>query len=384
VISAQSGASHAGNSSDNACGTQPVATVNNYFGSAFDAGGGSYHRLLVTTKNSAVTNVLAANTPFYNQALIIVNTTYYGGAGGQYAVSSLATSASEIAIHEVGHSFPKLADEYWAGSQYASDTPANMTSNGNASTVKWKLWNGVNTVGVYAHSGASNWFKPTTNNCKMEVLGKTFCPVCIETHIEKIHSLVKPYNGYAPANTTTISISNSDIPFSVDGILPIPNTLKIEWLLNGSIIKNNSPNYILSASSVTGTVQLQARLTDTTSLVRLSTHPTQHVYLINWTVQEAAIGMAINSYETEMTYVLSSNPLTASSFIRYELKDPANIELSLVDVNGRVNWAENNVRNKGTHTQSLNPEKLNLASGIYFLQIKKNGLPLLQEKVIVN
>ena len=182
VISTQSGASHAGNSSDNACAGQPTATVNNYFGSAFDAGGGGYHRLLVVTKNSAVTNVLATNTPFYDQALIIVNTTYYGGAGGQHAVSSMASSASEIAIHEVGHSFPSLADEYWAGSQYTTDAKPNMTSNGNSSTVKWKIWNGVNTVGVYPHSGDPKWFKPTTNYCKMEVLGKVFCPVCKEAH----------------------------------------------------------------------------------------------------------------------------------------------------------------------------------------------------------
>ncbi|HSH65824.1 MAG TPA: M64 family metallopeptidase, partial [Bacteroidia bacterium] len=284
VISSQSGASHSGNSSDNACGSQPTASVNNYFGSAFDAGGGGYHRLLVVTKNSAVTNVLATNTPFYDQALVIVNTTYYGGAGGQYAVSSMASSASEIAIHECGHSFSNLADEYWAGSQYATDSKPNMTSNGNTSTVKWKIWNGVNSVGVYPHTGDPNWFKPTSNNCKMEVLGKTFCPVCREAHIEKIHSLVKPYDDFTPANTSTIPIDISNVQFSVNAILPIQNTLKVEWLLNGTTVNGNSLTYSLPASSVSGTQQLQAKLIDTTGLVRIATHATQHVYLITWNV----------------------------------------------------------------------------------------------------
>ena len=384
VISTQSGASHPGNSSDNACGTQPVATVNNYFGSSFDCGGGSYHRLLCASKNSAITSVLAANTPFYNQALVIVNTTYYGGAGGQYAVSSMASSASEIAIHEVGHSFPNLADEYWAGSQYATDSKPNMTSNGNASTVKWKIWNGVNSVGVYPHSGDPNWFKPTTNNCKMEVLGKAFCPVCYESHIEKVHSLVKPYDSYSPANTTTLSISTTDLQFTVNGILPIPNTLKIEWLLNGTSVKNNSAAFTLQAASVTGTNQLQARLLDTTALLRIATHFTNHVYLITWNIQKTATGIDINSSTSEITYTLSGNPLNSNSFLKYDLDDNARVQLNFIDMSGKVQAIENKFRTKGSYSLSLDPESYNLASGIYILNMMKNGVSVMNEKVVVN
>jgi hypothetical protein len=382
VISTQSGASHPGNSSDNACGSQPVVTVNNYFGSAFDAGGGSYHRLLVTTKNSAVTNVLAANTPFYNQALIIVNTTYYGGAGGQYAVSSMATSASEIAIHEVGHSFPNLADEYWAGSQYATDSKPNMTSNGNSATVKWKVWNGVNSVGVYAHSGDPNWFKPTTNNCKMEVLGKTFCPVCKEAHIEKVHSLVKPYDGYAPPNNATVLVDNG-VKFSVDGILPISNTLKVEWLLNGKSVKGNALEYTVQASSLTGTDQLQARLIDTTSLLRIATHSTQHVYLITWNLKKTATGIEVQSTENTVSYQLVGNPVTSNSLLNYELNKNARIRLSLVDMNGKVTILEDELKSKGAYTVGLNPERYNLAAGAYVLSMTMDGSTAIQEKVVI-
>lgn len=384
VISTQSGASHAGNSSDNACAGQPTATVNNYFGSAFDAGGGGYHRLLVVTKNSAVTNVLAANTPFYDQALIIVNTTYYGGAGGQHAVSSMASSASEIAIHEVGHSFPSLADEYWAGSQYTTDAKPNMTSNGNSSTVKWKVWNGVNTVGVYPHSGDPKWFKPTTNYCKMEVLGKVFCPVCKEAHVEKIHSIVTPYNSFAPANTTTVSIDKTDVQFSVNGILPIPNTLKIEWLLNGTSVKSNSPTHTLLASAVTGTVQLQAKLVDTTPLVRISTHLTQHVYLINWNVKKTATGIEVNSSESELSYTLSGNPLTSASVLKYELNKNSRIRLNVVDMNGKIITVEDQSKSKGSYTVSLNPEEYKLASGVYLLNMTMDGTNVMQEKIVIN
>jgi hypothetical protein len=384
VISTQSGASHSGNSSDNACGSQPVATVNNYFGSAFDAGGGGYHRLLVATKNSAVTNVLAANTPFYDQALVIVNTTYYGGAGGQYAVSSMASSASEIAIHECGHSFSNLADEYWAGSQYTTDSKPNMTSNGNASTVKWKIWSGVNGVGVYPHSGDPNWYKPTTNNCKMEVLGKAFCPVCREAHIEKVHSLVKPYDGYTPANTSTIPVDIANVQFSVDGILPIQNTLKVEWLLNGTSVKNNSLTYALQPASVTGTQQLQAKLLDTTALVRIATHFTQHVYLITWNVKKTAMGIDVNSTEKEISYLLSGNPLTSDSFLKYDLNKNAHVHLSVIDMNGKIITLEDQSKSKGSYTVSLNPGDYKLAAGTYLLSMLMDGTKVIQEKIVIN
>jgi hypothetical protein len=99
VISNQSGANHAKNSSDNACGSLPVSVVDNYFGSAFDCGTGSYHRLLCITKTSKVPTVLASNWPDYDQVLVLTNSSEYGGAGGTYAVSSLNAAASEIAIH---------------------------------------------------------------------------------------------------------------------------------------------------------------------------------------------------------------------------------------------------------------------------------------------
>jgi hypothetical protein len=82
--------------------------VDNYFGSAFDSY--NIHRLLVPTKTFAINNVLATNVPNYDQVVILVNSPYYGGSGGQFATSSTHTSANEIAIHEIGHSFVGLID----------------------------------------------------------------------------------------------------------------------------------------------------------------------------------------------------------------------------------------------------------------------------------
>lgn len=46
------------------------------------------------------------------QPLVVANTSRYGGSGGAAAVFSLAPEATEIAIHEMGHSEFGLSDEY--------------------------------------------------------------------------------------------------------------------------------------------------------------------------------------------------------------------------------------------------------------------------------
>ena len=71
-------------------------------------------RLLCVDVSKAI--LAAGNAPDVDQTLALANSTRYGGAG--YSDSDLATlagdnsSSVEIALHEFGHSFANLADEY--------------------------------------------------------------------------------------------------------------------------------------------------------------------------------------------------------------------------------------------------------------------------------
>src|ERR1035437_1399306 len=132
VISSQSGAKHPNTSSDcsSASPLVPVSNPTTYFGCTFDSYG--IHRLIVPQNTTNIVNVLAANFPNYDQVLIIANTPYYGGSGGAYATSTVNSSSKEIAAHEIGHSFAHLADEYYAGDNFAAEKP-NMTQETNPS-----------------------------------------------------------------------------------------------------------------------------------------------------------------------------------------------------------------------------------------------------------
>jgi len=86
--------------------------------------------------------------PAHDETIVMVNTDRYGGCGGERAVYSAAnSSATEIAIHEMGHTAFALADEYpyyAGGSETGHDhhpatepTEPNVTINTNRATLKW-------------------------------------------------------------------------------------------------------------------------------------------------------------------------------------------------------------------------------------------------------
>lgn len=173
---------------------QPSTPIDNYFGSSFNTA--NIQRLLYPTRLDKVIGVLNSNAPFFDIGVIIVNDERYGGAGGAFATFSTNAEALEIMVHELGHTFARLSDEYWAGSQYARETE-NMTQNNSPLTVRWKNFLNINGVGIYPHSEAPNWFRPH-QDCKMRFLGRDFCPVCKNELIKNIENLTVPDILYRP------------------------------------------------------------------------------------------------------------------------------------------------------------------------------------------
>ena len=227
------------------------------------------HRLLVPTNSTAVYTALNNNFPNYDQVIILENTTHYGGSGGALATTSVHPSAPEIAIHEIGHSFAQLSDEYWAGDFYANEN-YNMTQETNPASVRWKDWYGVNGIGIYQHSGggsASSWYRPH-QNCKMRVLGSPFCAVCKERIINVIYSLVSPLENFIPSNAALVDITTAQT-FDLDVIYPNPNTLTITWTLNGVVVATNTESLVLDNTNLMqGMNTLTVTITDETDMSR--------------------------------------------------------------------------------------------------------------------
>lgn len=168
-------------------------------------------RYLMTYNNKMVRNI-AANAP-YDQIYILVNSSVYGG-GSIYNYYSTAVNsnimASQIFVHEFGHGFAGLADEYDDGSTSYNDLYPLQTEpwEPNITTLvdfgsKWKsmlpadtkiptppLTFDATTLGVYEGAGyvAKGIYRPTPDCMMRSFSDKLFCPVCTRA-IEKMIDL---------------------------------------------------------------------------------------------------------------------------------------------------------------------------------------------------
>lgn len=249
-------------SNERGAARDPDALIDNYFGSTYNFAG--IERLLVPTKNDVVASVLADNFPAYDQAFVIVNDSKYGGSGGWLATASTNLSSIDVPIHEIGHSLANLADEYWAGEQFARERP-NLTAEPNPEIIRWKNWLGEPGVGIYEHTGGPNWYKPY-QGCKMQQNGTPFCPVCKERFIEVFQELTRNYDDYSPKNQSGLADPEE---FQVDMVEPTPNTLKTWWLLNGDTLAKNSNMMSLALSEISaGQNELTMTVVDTTAFSR--------------------------------------------------------------------------------------------------------------------
>jgi hypothetical protein len=197
------------------------ATARTYFDASFGANG--IRRLLVCN-NATALQVAAAQVPQFTVVLVVVNSSVYGGSGGSIATYSLAVGATEIALHEIGHSAFGLADEYAyyaGGNETGHDNhplgepgEPNVTTNTNRDNLKWRwalagptaiptMTNTdcahvdsrpspvpAGTVGLFegAHYYHCGGYRPEYD-CKMRALGVVFCRVCRQVITNRISPL---------------------------------------------------------------------------------------------------------------------------------------------------------------------------------------------------
>lgn len=327
VISLESGVKHPGTATDV---TEPVFAVsnpNNFLGTTFDVG---VHRCVYSNNTNTVTSVLASNIPDFDVAFVLGNSPEYGGCGGTYAFVSNHPSGPEIVVHELGHSFGKLADEYWFS---GSGESPNKTKNNDPATNKWKNWIGSNNVGIFPYAESPTWFRPH-ENCEMRFLNREFCSVCKQQLVERVHTLQNPIDSFTPSNATSINLTGP-INFNVTEILPIPNTLQNTWTLNGTAQTETSSALSLSPANFNmGANTVLFSVTDINTLLRVDNHASLHVGTISWTVNKTLAAIDVNA--TQRNFTLYPNPAKSQIFIKDENKSLKNITVEIYDSSGRT------------------------------------------------
>ncbi|MFJ7906753.1 M64 family metallopeptidase [Kitasatospora sp. NPDC096204] len=193
----------------------------------------------------------AARAPQADLVLVVANTAKYGGAGyndvkspvGYEGIATVAggnARSGQIAVHEIGHSLGKLADEYAYEGQgtYQGDEPAEA----NISTLtaermrqqgtKWARWLGQaspdgGTVGTYEGGGyyPTGLYRPTENSI-MRSLGREFNLPGREAMIAGFYRHATPLTSPTPAGSRLTAADR----LTVD--LPVAGT-RLRWYLDG-------------------------------------------------------------------------------------------------------------------------------------------------------
>lgn len=125
----------------------------------------------------------------YEHIIILTNTDTYGGGGiynSYVLVAAHHRFTSPVVVHEFGHSFAGLADEYYYDDQYENmyhpdvePWEPNITTL-NDGGAKWKALIGKEGVGYYEGGGymSKGVWRPS-DDCRMKTnTYPKFCPVC--------------------------------------------------------------------------------------------------------------------------------------------------------------------------------------------------------------
>ena len=216
-----------------------------------------------------------------------MNATNYGGSGNsRIAITSRDPGAPQIVVHETGHTFASLADEYTnANPGYTNLVElANATAQTNRSQIRWGAWilsstpvptpedpTNASVVGLFqgAQYQPTGWYRPRLD-CKMRTQTTAFCEVCSEALVEAIYQLVRPIDGYAPPVTNiTFPRSTEALVFTVALQQPATLPLGVQWFVNGTSIGGPDPSlvfYPVLPNAYTQNLQVVVR--DYTPLVR--------------------------------------------------------------------------------------------------------------------
>ena len=232
--------------------------------------------------------LLQTHVPGPALPVLLVSDPLLGGSdgGGKTAVvSTNGNSFANFLVHETGHVFGGLGDEYTTPYPGFPDVEEpNTTRETRPDFIKWKAWIATNTpiptpptfqyaqtVGLFegAHYHATGWYRPKLN-CTMGNVGVPFCEVCSETIVLSVYQRVRPLQNRLPSGTNVFITTNQPLSFSLSVLQPATHNLEFRWLTNGVAVagETNSAFSILPQLLYGGTNTVAAEITDGTALVR--------------------------------------------------------------------------------------------------------------------
>lgn len=242
---------------------------------------------LLCVDQGKVLNTVVQEFPAYTQVLVISNTDVYGGSGGVVSVASRNQFSKLIALHEIGHSFAGLVDEYLdtvldtgpiIGFQEA--LYPNATAVTDPAAVKWRHWftdpqnipRAANQPGVGLFEGAvyraTGYYRPTWDSF-MRTLSENMGPVNSERWVQSIYARLGAVSAVSPTASSLTTTAGTTTLLSVQPSFGA-SLQDIRWYVDGVEITaaHGAASYLCCASTSAGTRAVRVIVSDASGLVR--------------------------------------------------------------------------------------------------------------------
>ena len=203
----------------------------------------------------------------------VVNDTAYGGGGGRYAVYAAgAEGTRSVALHEAGHAFARLADEYWTPGDGAYDglPPDEVNLSTDPDAVPWAHWLGfddgvLGPIGAYegGRYAESGIYRPTENSL-MRSLDRPFDAVAREQFVLGFYGAVDPLDDWS--HRDEIVLTDVYDPFWAETVSD--DLVGLAWSVNGAFVGSADALDVVALGLAPGTHEISVTATDDTPLVR--------------------------------------------------------------------------------------------------------------------
>ncbi len=372
---------------------------NTFFNSTYDSYG--TQRLVTIPPNDfdgewmhgegRVDSLLQALKPEYDLVIVIVNDGEYGGSGGSVAVISTHASSPDIGVHELGHSFGWLGDEYSSAYSYPDIEEPNTTKETRRDSIKWSPWILASTpiptpdsaaystvIGLFegAHYHATGWYRPK-RNCAMRSLGAPFCEVCREQLVRSMYRIVEPVDVWSPANLTQALTDSGSIQLAVTPQAPATHALVVHWSVDGALLAGETQQTLSMSGSVLGigSHRVRADVIDSTLFVRKDIDGVLRDSVV-WAIHVSpalAVGDPAGSavpgrFSLGQNFPNPFNPATTIEYAIGGVEGQTTVRLAVYDVLGReVAVLVNEKKAPGLYSVEFDGSRL--ASGVYLYRL---------------
>lgn len=267
---------------------------NTYFNSSFETLG--VDRLVTIPPNNFISNyeegqgkvdqLLAQFVPDYDMIILLVNDERYGGSGGgRAAVVSTSTHSIAVAVHETGHTFADLGDEYDMHSpELVKAECPNVTQQTVRDLIKWRSWilpstpvptpeiyEYRNAVGLFegANYSVSGWYRPKFER-KMSVNSSPFCEVCAQAVTRTIYRYISHVDAVAPQSRKVSIDLGQSATFSVTKLQPAIHALSVQWFIDDVAVPGaTADTFTVSEANASASRHIvRVDIVDATTLVR--------------------------------------------------------------------------------------------------------------------